>query len=121
MCHLDPLLHREYKKGCDAFELVFFFHNDGARFWKRSESGKENKEKENFLSKKGMSKKATTQSSPQVSPKRIKRKREIEEALQVEKPKKVIHLMIYPVHGIILWSHSLIVKIQRMLTEMVKD
>ena len=35
--------------------------------------------------------------SPQVSQKRIKRKREIGEALQVEKPKKVIHLMIYPV------------------------
>ena len=38
----------------------------------------------------------------QVSPKRIKKKREMDQPLQDEKPKKVIHLMIYPVHGIIL-------------------
>ena len=69
---------------------------------------------------KGMSKRLQPD-SPQVSQKRIKRKREIDEALQVEKPKKVIHLMIYPVYGIVLWSRSPIAKSQNMLTEMVKD
>ena len=115
MCHLNPTENIKrlwHIQGC-------LFRNDSSRFWKQSERGKENAE-ENSLSKKGMSKKATTQ-SPQVSQKRIKRKREIDEALQVEKPKKVIHLMIYPVHGIILWSYLPITKIQNMLTEMVKD
>ena len=49
------------------------------------------------------SKRRTNPHSP-VSPKRIKRKREIDEASQIEKPTKkvVIHLMIYPVPAILL-------------------
>ena len=100
--------------------LSFFFTMTEHVFENEVRVEKKTRKKKTSSPKKACQKRIQLNHS-QVSPKRIKKKREMDQPLQDEKPKKVIHLMIYPVHGIILWSHSPMAKIQRMLTEMVKD
>ena len=103
-CHLDPLSPtpmESIRKVVTHSSLSFFFTM--TEHVAENEVRVEKKmRKKKIAPPKKASQKQLQPNPPQVNPKRIKRKREIDEASQIEKPKKVIHLMIYPVHSILL-------------------